>query len=949
MGAPAFDRSTLSRALYSSDASLYRVTPDAVFVPDDLTGLDAAVDLALARGLPITMRGAGTSCAGNAVGPGLVIDTRRLNRIESLDPASGIAVVQPGVVQADLSAAGRPHGLRFGPDPSTASRCTIGGMIGNNACGPRALGYGRTSDVVTGLDVITGTGERLAFGFGDDPRSDRSPTVRALRDLVAANLGVIRTEFGRFGRQVSGYSLEHLLPEKGFDVARFLVGSEGTLAVVRRAGVRLARDPAHTVLVALGFASLADAADAMPEVLRFAPRACEGLDARIVDPVLRRPRPGPPGVGAAPLLPPGRGWLFVELAGDDAVFVAAQARELAALPAALGSVVADPPAAAAWWRLRADAAGYAGVALERPAHAGWEDAALPPARLGAYLRDFEALLAGHGLHGLPYGHFGEGCVHCRIDFPIGQAGGTAAYRRFVEAAADLAASYGGSMSGEHGDGRARSELLPRMYSPAALALFAAVKRLFDPDDLLNPGVLVGPAALDADLRLALLPHPLDGLTADVHRCTGVGRCVASGAADAMCPSFQVTRREQDSTRGRARVLQELANGSLIDSPRSPAVTEALDLCLACKACAAECPTGVDIARDKSRVLDRAHRGRLRPLTHYTLGWLPRWTRLLTGVPGLAALANGALRVPGLRTALLGLAGVDPRRRVPPLRRARLAAGALPPGSPATRTPGRDADPRRVQRRAAPLGRVAVWADSFTRGFGGDHLAAALRVLTAAGYRPEPIAADACCGLTWITTGQLDAAASRLRRALDVLAPLVDEGVPIVGLEPSCLAVWRDEAADLVDDARVARVANGLVTLAELLGRTPGWRPPRLPGRTIVVQPHCHHSAVLGWDADAALLRDTGAEVVTVTGCCGLAGNFGVERGHYDVSVAVAGLHLLPALDAAPADALVLADGFSCRTQLADLAGRRALTLAELLDGELEGGPGGPGSGPAPFS
>ncbi len=302
MGAPAFDRSTLSRALYSSDASLYRVTPDAVFVPDDLTGLDAAVDLALAQGLPITMRGAGTSCAGNAVGPGLVIDTRRLNRIESLDPASGIAVVQPGVVQADLSAAGRRHGLRFGPDPSSASRCTIGGMIGNNACGPRALGYGRTSDVVTGLDVITGTGERLAFGFGDDPRSDRSATVRALRDLVTANLGVIRTEFGRFGRQVSGYSLEHLLPEKGFDVARFLVGSEGTLAVVRRAAVRLARDPAHTVLVALGFHSLADAADATPEVLRFAPRACEGLDARIVDPVLRRPRPGPPGVGAAPLL-----------------------------------------------------------------------------------------------------------------------------------------------------------------------------------------------------------------------------------------------------------------------------------------------------------------------------------------------------------------------------------------------------------------------------------------------------------------------------------------------------------------------------------------------------------------------------------------------------------------------------------------------------------------------
>ena len=940
MGVPAFDRSTLSRALYSSDASLYRVVPEAVFVPDDLAELDAAVDAALAQGLPITMRGAGTSCAGNAVGPGLVIDTRRLNRIESLEAASGVAVVQPGAVQAELTAAGRPHGYRFGPDPSTASRCTVGGMIGNNACGPRALGYGRTSDVVTGLDVITGAGERLTFGFGDDSTADRSPTVRALRDLVGANLGVIRTEFGRFGRQVSGYSLEHLLPEKGFDVARFLVGSEGTLGVVRRARVQLSRDPAHTVLVALGFASLADAADAMPEVLRFAPRACEGLDARLVEPMVTRR-----GAGALPALPPGRGWLLVELAGEDGDSVAAQAVELAGLSSAIGSMVAgDPAVAAAWWRLRADAAGYAAVALERPAHAGWEDAAAPPERLGAYLRDFEALLAAHGLQGLPYGHFGEGCVHCRIDFPIGSAGGSAAYRSFIEEAADLAASYGGSMSGEHGDGRARSELLPRMYSPAAMALFAAVKRLFDPDDLLNPGVLVAPAPLDADLRLAQLPHPLTGLNADVHRCTGVGRCVASGAADAMCPSFQVTRREQDSTRGRARVLQELANGALIDSPRSPAVAEALDLCLACKACASECPTGVDLARDKSRVLDQAYRGRLRPLTHYTLGRLPRWTRLLAAVPGLAAVANGALRVPGLRTALLTLAGVDPRRTVPPLRRGQLAARAYdetrprPPSSRSKPLGGRasvGASPKSghgawTDEPAQPLGRVAVWADSFTRGFAGDHLDAALRVLAAAGYQPEVIGADVCCGLTWITTGQLDAAAARLRRSLNVLAPLVDAGVPVVGLEPSCLAVWRDEASDLVDDPRVAQVADGLLTLAELLARTPGWQPPDLTGQTIVVQPHCHHSAVIGWDADATLLHSTGANVVTVTGCCGLAGNFGVERGHYEVSVAVAGLHLLPALDAAPTDALVLADGFSCRTQLADLRGRRALTLAELL-------------------
>ncbi len=914
MGRPAFDRSTLSRALYSSDASLYRVVPEAVCVPEDPAELDAAVEFALAERLPITMRGAGTSCAGNAVGSGLVIDTRRLNRIESLDPASGLAVVQPGVVAADLSAAGRPHRLRFGPDPSTASRCTVGGMIGNNACGPRALGDGRTSDAVVGVEVTTGTGERLELTPGPDAQADPSPTVRALHDLVQANLGVIRTEFGRFTRQVSGYSLEHLLPERGFDVARFLVGSEGTLAVVRRATVRLAREPAHTALVVLGFASLAEAADATPGVLRHRPRACEGLDARIVTSALR----GATGPGLE--LPPGRGWLLVELGADDPDAARTAAEELGRLDGTLGAVVAlDDRTAARWWRLRADAAGYAGVALAAPAHPGWEDAAVPPDRLGSYLREFEDLLARHGLHGLPYGHFGEGCVHCRIDFQIGDRGGSEAYRRFVEGAADLVAAHGGSMSGEHGDGRARSELLPRMYSPQALAVFAAVKELFDPRNLLNPGVLVDPAPMDAALRLASVPHPLTRAVADVHRCSGVGRCVAAGAADAMCPSYQVTRREQDSTRGRARVLQELANGSLITSPRSPEVAAALDLCLACKACASECPTGVDLARDKARVLDRAYAGRLRPLTHYTLGWLPRWIRLVTALPGLAPLANAALRTPGLRSVLLGLAGVDRRRRVPLFRSTPLfrAGSGTAEGTIAS---------------AGSLRRVAVWTDSFTRGFAGDQLAATVRVLAAAGYRPELVPDGACCGLTWITTGQLDAAADRIRRALDVLSPLVDAGVPIVGLEPSCLAVWRDEASELVDDARVARVAAGTRTLAELLTGTPGWAPPRLAGRTIVAQPHCHHTAVLGWTADAALLRGTGARIVTVTGCCGLAGHFGVERGHYEVSAAVAGLHLLPALDAAPRDAVVLADGFSCRTQLAELGGRRALTLAELLDG-----------------
>lgn len=904
MSAPAFDRSTLSRALYASDASLYRVLPSAVVQPATGDDLVAAVDEALGQGMPITMRGAGTSCAGNAVGPGLVIDTRTLDRIVSIDPDTGVSVVEPGVVQAVLRTTGAAHGLRFGPDPSTANRCTIGGMIGNNACGPRALGYGKTSDVVEGLHLVTGRGERLAVNRSDDLRRHPSDTLRRLHDLVLANLAVIRTEFGRFSRQVSGYGLQYLLPERGFDVTRFLVGSEGTLGVTTQATVRLTHDPLHSCLVVLGFASLTEAAEAVPEVLDFAPSACEGLDARIVETVRARH-----GAGAVPPLPAGAGWLFAELSGDDGTEVADRARALAGSSAS-ARVITDPTEVATLWRLRSDGAGYAGISLPRPAHAGWEDAAVPPQRLADYLRDFELLLAQHGLHGLPYGHFGEGCVHCRIDFPLGRPGGTATYRRFIEEAADLVAAHGGSMSGEHGDGRARSELLSRMYSPEARQLFRAVKRLFDPDNLLNPGVLVDPAPFDADLRLAALAHPLSAFAADVHRCTGVGRCVAAGAADSMCPSYQVTRQEKDSTRGRARVLQELVNGTLITSPRAPEVTEALDLCLVCKACATDCPTGVDIARDKARVLQQAYRGRLRPLTHYTLGWLPRWARWVVAVPGAARLANALLARPTVRGPVLAIAGVDPRRRVPRFR---------------------EVPPRFAPRVSGHRGPVAVWVDSFTHGFDGRQLEATLQVLADAGYRPDLIEQPACCGLTWITTGQLDAAARRIRRALDVLAPIALEGRPIVGMEPSCLAVWRDEAAELVQDPRLAQVIDSMVTLAELLGRTPDWTPPDLSDRTIVAQPHCHHRAVLGWSADADLLIRSGATVVTATGCCGLAGNFGMEKGHYETSLAVAGLHLLPAL-ADNSDALVLADGFSCRTQIADLTEREPLTLAELFAG-----------------
>ncbi len=913
------DDSSLARAMYATDASLYRVPPRVVVRPRDTDELLATVAVARTTGTPLTMRGAGTSIAGNAVGPGIVVDTgKHLNRVRYVDPERRTAEVDPGTVHATLQRAALGHGLRFGPDPSTHTRCTVGGMIGNNACGSRALGYGRTADNVVGLDVVTGTGQRLTLGPGRSgtPEPDG---LAALDGLVDAHLAGIRTEFGRFSRQVSGYALEHLLPEHDRAVERFLVGSEGTLAVVLGATVRLVADAPHRALAVLGYPSMADAADAVPGLLRHPLVACEGLDSRIVDVVRRRS-----GQGGVPALPRGEGWLFAEVVGETVAEAAGAATAVGADAGAVDvRVVSDPAEMAALWRIREDGAGLAARSLSRPAHAGWEDAAVPPERLGEYLRGFEALLREHGLDGVPYGHFGDGCVHVRIDFELTDPGGRRRFRSFLEQAATMAAGMGGSLSGEHGDGRARSELLSRMYSPEALDLFAGVKAVFDPDDLLNPGVLVAPRPVDADLRLAApLPEPRhrlrlvhDGgsLVSAAHRCTGVGKCLAdnTGSGGVMCPSYQATRDEKDSTRGRARVLQEMLNGGLVrDGWASTEVHQALDLCLACKGCASDCPTGVDMATYKAEALHQRYRGRLRPRSHYALGQLPRWARL-TG--RFAPLANRGLRSAALQRLAKWAAGVDQRR-------------ALPAFSPASL--------RRWARRRSwtDTPDVVLWADSFTDHFAADAGRAAVRVLERAGLRVGLVDETACCGLTWVSTGQLGAARRIVERTVATLHRYVAAGAVVVGLEPSCLAALRSDALELTDDPRAAEVAAGVRSLAEVLQGLPDWRPPRLEGTEIVVQPHCHHASVVGWQADAALLARTGATLTRVGGCCGLAGNFGVEEGHYEVSVAVAEQALLPAVRRAGAGAVVLADGFSCRTQLADLAGTTAVHLAQLLDG-----------------
>ena len=582
--------------------------------------------------------------------------------------------------------------------------------------------------------------------------------------------------------------------------------------------------------------------------------------------------------------------------------------------------------ARALWRIREDGAGLSGrTPAGAPAWPGWEDAAVPPRHLGAYLRDFGALMADHGLDGLVYGHFGDGCVHVRIDFPFATEPGR--YREFAVAAAQLVGKYGGSMSGEHGDGRARGELLPYMYSPEAIDTLAAVKAIFDPGNVFNPGVLVDPVPIDADLRVPqarpiraglgfAYAHDDGDLSVAVHRCTGVGKCRAdtTPSGGVMCPSYLATRDEKDSTRGRSRVLQELANGTLVKGFGSAELAEALDLCLSCKGCSSDCPAGVDMATYKAEVLYQRYRRRLRPAAHYSLGWLPRWARLAARAPGLA---NATLRPGPLAGLAKRLGGIDTRRPLP-----QFAAHSF-----------RDWFAGRPARTGNP---VLLWVDTFTDHFTPGVGQAAVRVLEAAGYSVEITGRPVCCGLTWISTGQLDGARKQLRRTLAALAEPARRGLPIVGLEPSCTAVLRGDLAELLpDDPRAWQVRAATRTLAELLTETGAWAPPDLSGVRAVAQPHCHHHAVMGWQADAALLARAGAEVEAVGGCCGLAGNFGVERGHYDVSRAVAETALLPAVRAAAPGTVVLADGFSCRTQLDQFGQADGIHLAELLASRLE--------------
>ncbi len=929
---------------YAYDASNYRVPPRAVVFPRNADDVVAVLRACREAGIPVTARGGGTSMAGNAVGPGVVLDfSRYMNRILDIEPVAGTARVEAGVILDALQGATAPHGLTFGPDPSSHSRCTLGGMIGNDACGNRSVRHGRTSTHIEALEIVTADGvravaDRTGLHAVDPDDTDAVQRVARLeaevRRLIDASLAPIRTELGRVPRQVSGYQLHHLLPEHGFDMARALVGTEGSCAVVTAATVRLVATAQASTLLTLGYDDVVDAAEDVPEILRWNPTAVEGMDEAIV--ATMRARRGPDSVTG---LPEGRAWLYVELDGDDQAAVDARAAELLDVLKARGRmtggrVVQSPAERRSLWRVREDGAGLAARLVDGgESWPGWEDAAVAPEDLAAYLRDFRKLLASHGLTGVLYGHFGAGCVHVRIDFDLATDAGRAATRRFLGEAAALVVSHGGSLSGEHGDGRARGELLEVMYSHRMIRTFAAFKEIFDPEGLLNPGIIVAPARLDADLALHTptvvlpveslfsFPHDEDGFAGAVGRCVGVGRC-RSDAGGVMCPSYRATGEETDSTRGRARLLQEMVRGDLVqDGWRSTEVRDALDLCLSCKACSSDCPVGVDMATYKAEFLHQHYKGRIRPRSHYSLGWLP----LTSALAGFAARPLNALLRGPVGRLLARLGGVTTQRRIPAFASRR----AL----------------RKVLRAAKPgeQAKALLFVDSFTRAFRPEVAGAASRVLADAGI-PCTAEDGLCCGLTWVSTGQLSTA----RRIMARTVAHLDNGDdrPIIVAEPSCAAALKRDVPELLGTDAARRVAARVHTFTGALTdlAAPDWTPPELPDQ-VVLQTHCHEYATFKGSHPRDLLGRLGVRKVDeAEGCCGLAGNFGFEEQHYDTSMAVADLALKPRLDGLDENmpTVVVADGFSCATQIDHLAGDRgirALHLAELLDptADLPGG------------
>ncbi len=932
-----FDIGTL--AAYSTDASNYRQIPIGVVAPRHRGDIAATLAVARDNAMPILARGGGTSLAGQAANAALVLDfSKYMNRIMAIDAEQGRAIVEPGVVQSDLNAALGPHRLFFAPDPSTKDRCTIGGMIGNNSCGAHSAAYGKTVDNLEALDAILYDGTELTLGGAMDDAASASALARGdrLAELVRAMLAIrdrngdsVRAHYPQIPRRVSGYNLDELLPERGFNLARAIVGSEGTCAITTAATLHVVPRPKNVTVLVLGFDDVFRAADQMPWMLAHRPEALEGFDHNLPDFARQKKMPG------VKFLPDGRAFLVVELGGATADEARGRAESMLVEAQRVGAstgamLLTDAGEQSAVWKIRESGLGSSAYIAGRPrTWPGAEDAAVAPAKLGEYLRRFDAMLQKHGLIAATYyGHFGEGCVHARISFDLASAAGVRVFRAAMEELGAIVGELGGSLSGEHGDGIARSELLPAMYPRDLIDAFRDFKRAFDPDSRMNPGVIVDPHPLDSHLKQGAGWNPRavsthfdfaseGGLAGAALKCVGIGKCRKTDAG-AMCPSYMATREEKHSTRGRARIILEaLAGDTLPGGFTDPALKEALDLCLACKACKGECPSSIDIAAYRAEFFSHYYAEHRRPLAAHFFGRMHEFARAVEIAPILVnALANAPITGAIARRAL----GIHRERELPRF---------------APRTFRSWFARRSATASSAEAREVILFPDTFNNFFEPNVAIAAVEVLERAGFRVSLPARDVCCGRPLYDQGMLDRAKRYLARALNVLAPAASRGIPIVGLEPSCILTFRDELPSMFpNDARAAALADRSMLLGEFLVReAPNFAPPAISALALL-HGHCHQQALVGVGAETSLLaRASGLELnILDAGCCGMAGAFGYSAEHYPVSRAVGERALAPAIRNSPDAAIIIADGFSCRAQIRHLCpGRRPMHLAEVLN------------------
>jgi FAD/FMN-containing dehydrogenase/Fe-S oxidoreductase len=944
-----------SRALYATDGSNYRQVPIGIVAPRDTEDVLAAVALCRDHRAPLLARGGGTSLAGQCCNTAIILDfSKYMASILEIDPTRRIARVQPGVILDHLRAEAEKHHLTFAPDPATHDRCTLGGMIGNNSCGVHSIMAGKTDDNIESLQILTYDGHRMHVGETSDDvfqriqneGGRRAEIYAGLKNIADRHGDQVRSQFPNIPRRVSGYNLNHLLRENGFQVARALVGTEGTCATVLEATCRLVQSPPARVLLVVGWPDIYQCADHVPQIMEHRPIGLEGFDDIIVKASRRK---GINSEGLA-LLPEGAGWLLVEFGGDsivEAEYLADHLKatlNLSATPPAM-RLFSDPRQARRIWEIRESSLGATShVPGEPPKWEGFEDSAVAPEKLGAYLRDLRKLMNAFEYGGSFYGHFGHACVHTRMDYDLESAEGIRKFRQFMEEAADLVVSYGGSLSGEHGDGQARAELLPKMFGPELMQAFREFKSIWDPDWKMNPGKVIEPYRLDENLRLGpnydpwqpethfKFPDDHGSLASATLRCVGVGKC-RRYEGGVMCPSFRVTREEEHSTRGRAHLLWEMTQGEVVkDRWQNEAVKESLDLCLACKGCKSDCPTGVDVATYKSEFLSHYYETTPRPLNALAFANIDLWARAASHVPGLVNLTT---QLPFLSDLAKRVARIPAQRRIPPFAPQTFKqwwelrnAGAPPAVERAPRPLRSELE----SRRAASAGTVLLWADTFNNHFLPGTAQAAVEVLEAAGFEVTVPRAHLCCGRPLYDIGMLDRAKSLLLDIMDELLPEIEARTPIVVLEPSCAAVFRDELVNLFPkDERAHALSQQVVLLSEFLEqRAPDFPLPPV-ARKALIHGHCHHKAIMKMTAEESVLKRMGIDFTApAPGCCGMAGAFGFEKSTYETSKAIGELELLPAVRQAPTDWLIVADGFSCREQIAQETDRQALHLAEVL-------------------